>query len=1401
MKQKSEKDRRRLLMLLMLVASLCVPGNMLGQITFTHVSSSVGDPNDPDYVDEQAFNLFDGNTSTKWCNIAPTAESPAWVIFKASEQFVMGGYSITTGNDNAMSERNGRNPKDWKIYGSHDEGKTWTEIVSVTDDNVLQDVNETTYDYEINTKPEAYAYYKWEITANHGAYSFQVSEFSLKAFVCSSGNHPQSLKHLEKKESTCTEHGIAQDCYYCYACGKYYSDENGTNELGKSAVILPFTSSHNYVNGVCTICGKIKNLNNAGTAADPYLINTPQALEWFRDWVNGTYTPDGGSAETHPEACAKLTADIDMSTICHPADKANDKEELSWVPISDNNVKWKGSFDGGGHTISNLYINSTSQYSGLFGYVGDNAANDNANKSTYIKDIAFSNIKATFTNQFSGTLAGYIGNVSVSGITVESGTINGKSILGGIVGKAYYSVISNCINKVNIESEQNVGGICGILDYSTIEGCANYGTIEISSIRAGGIAGFTFTSTIINNCANYGDIIGSKDIGGIIGTVCRTVKVDNDVSLLFSCGNVTCDKIGGMLFGSVIGFLHINGAAIYSSDAVLTLGGSPVETVAIGEKYFIYDEYNCKGYNTNLINSGIVTWLLQNGNENEIWGQDLSGESKEPYPVLGSKKVYPVGDVHFDCSNTIILGGSFSNTDSGGKYTDIPYRDYHEFGSNGLCVTCGFAAPEVTEGDNSIPVKAVPTSGTLENQMGYTIYKYVATSDGTLYITSEGESDTYGTLWDAGFTLLASNDNKCVGETNFFISYDVVKGTTYFIGIREKSGVAIDGTCSLKIAGSWSPDDGLKKPIDLLGIGTQESPFELKNAKHLLWFSHYVNGTYEPETGATASFHPEACAKMIADIDLSSVCHPADAENSVEEVSWIPISNINRDDVSDYWHGTFDGGGHTISNLYCNCIGYAGLFGYISGDDSNPGTIKDIVFTNVSIDNYDSGGYAGAVAAMTGHINISGILVESGNIDGADDAGGIVGNYAYAIISNCSNKINITSRRSDAGGICGKYAGNDGYNINNCANYGNISGAEDAGGIVGFSYWTTTIKDVFSSGDVTISTSGKKSFGLIVGLNRDKLIFDGVIAFNKEATLKNSVDGIIEGKAVGEISDGATLTGENIPQGFTKDQQRSGYLTYVVMNNGKALGTQVWGQQLGVNDYPVLGSDYKVIRAAQDGQEGTNYWATFSNMNSNAELMAPTGEITVYNATVSGGTLTLTKRSDKKVASGEGVLLKANREYVNAKNISDYVAATTGENDLLATPAEAGVLNDTNYKHYRLTYNDVDSKEGIGFYLGVVKDETGKVTSNDGSQIKVTPGKAYLKVSTQAATKPSTAKLARGFAFPGDGETTGIECITVTDESLHSNGNAKGIFDLQGRKVSKPTKGVYINNGKKVIIK
>lgn len=910
------------------------------------------------------------------------------------------------------------------------------------------------------------------------------------------------------------------------------------------------------------------NISGAGTETDPYKIDSPDALAWFRDWVNGTYTPDEGSAVTHPEACAKLTADINMSSVCHPSDEANNIAEPSWTPISNYDVQWNGSFDGGGHTISNLYINTTSDYAGLFGYVGKST---HTKTKSNIKDIIFSNVNITSTSSYSGVLAGYISiTTTVSGITVERGTVNGAYYSGGIVGYANYSVISNCINKANIKaSSYNVGGICGYINNDcTIERCTNYGTIEGSDEVGGIVGGFSHQSAI-TNCANCGDIKGSSNVGGIIG---RVNGVSSNGTNVFSCGNVTCtsqsNSTGGILFGHVSKTLNINGIAAYSSDAILTMGSSAVEAKAIGRKddtATVNGESNCRGYTNDIITSGLVAWLLQNGNKNEVWGQDLSEATKEPYPVLGSKKVYPDGDVYLDCSNTTIMSGKFTNTESGGTYRDIPYRDYHEFGSDGLCTTCHYAAPEVTDGNNSISVKAVSSSGTLENQQGYTIYKYVATGNGTLYIIPEGESDTYGTLWNTDFTLLASNDDRSNEETDFFISYDVVKGTTYFIGVREKDGAAIDGTYTLRLIGLWSPEANLIKPVDLIGSGTPESPFELRNAKHLLWFSHYVNGTYEPEAGETATPQPEACAKMMEDIDLSSVCHPADAENNVEEVSWIPICNNFR----SLWYGTFDGCGHTISNLYYKSNDYAGLFGKIYGDRYHPGTIKDIIFTNVSIDSSISGSAAGAVACDAQYTNISGIAVESGKIEGGYTMGGIVGSFKFGNISNCTNKIDITSSEANAGGICGMYSGGSNCSISNCANYGNISGNSIAGGIVGYTYGTSTIKDVFTSGNVT-TKENDTSLGFVVGQIKDELTFEGVIAFNKEAKLKNK-EAVLTGKAVGEKYNNATVTGEGIPQGYTIDQQSSGEITFA-LNKGITDGSQAWYQKLGEDGdaWPVL---------------------------------------------------------------------------------------------------------------------------------------------------------------------------------------------------------------------------------------
>lgn len=270
---------------------------------------------------------------------------------------------------------------------------------------------------------------------------------------------------------------------------------------------------------------------------------------------------------------------------------------------------------------------------------------------------------------------------------------------------------------------------------------------------------------------------------------------------------------------------------------------------------------------------------------------------------------------------------------------------------------------------------------------------------------------------------------------------------------------------------------------------------------------------------------------------------------------------------------------------------------------------------------------------------------------------------------------------------------------------------------------------------------------------------------------------------------------------FTKQQIESGEVAYLLAE-GKVLGEQVWGQQLGKDQYPVPGFDYKVIKAAQgdkDANGNDTYWATFSNQTNDVTLSVPSESgrtLNVYNATVSGGKLTLTQRNNQ-VAKEEGVLLKTDGEYVNAKanETNELTKVSSDDNHLVATPAEAQTVTAAaGCKLYRLTYNNATTKERLGFYL------SGSNSSN-GTSLKATPGKAYLQVNEDEAKDPSSASLARSFVFGGGNETTGIEGITIMGTDVQRHNTFEGIFDLQGRKISNPTKGIYIKNNKKVVIK
>ena len=560
----------------------------------------------------------------------------------------------------------------------------------------------------------------------------------------------------------------------------------------------------------------------------------------------------------------------------------------------------------------------------------------------------------------------------------------------------------------------------------------------------------------------------------------------------------------------------------------------------------------------------------------------------------------------------------------------------------------------------------------------------------------------------------------------------------------------------------WAEEIRPTKPS--VGDGSIENPYQISNADELYWFAALVIG--DKSVSEITIANPKSCAKLMNDITVNEGVLDASGNlNSGKPfIEWTPIG------IHLTYSGTFDGQGHTVSGLYLDNTktAYVGLFG------SNCGTIQNVGV----VDSYFNGeDYVGGVCGMNWHDGTEGIM--------------------SVTITNCYNTGAVNGRRY-VGGVCGYNkisTGDDGKQalITDCYNTGKVSGYIGVGGVCGKNY--PMVDDGYSSTSImncynTGAVSGDYYVGGVCGDNS----YDIYSKTPPSVTIMNCYynSDNYTGNAVGYN------TGDVVNvMGKTTAEFASGEVAYL-LNEGKAFGTQVWGQQLGVNDYPVLGSAYKVLMAAQDGLEGFIYWATYSNQTSDADL----GDLTIYKAKVNNGKMTLTE-CDNTVAKGEGVLIKGSSKYLNAKLLNTSTEVPEADNDLVATPATAQIVTaDDDYTLYRLTYNDVNNKEAIGFYLSLVKDANGDVIeSSVGKQLKAIPGKAYLNVPTSESKLPTSAAPARGFAFPGDNGTTGIECITVTDENLHRNGYAEGIFDLQGRKVIKPTDGVYIINGKKVIIK
>lgn len=239
-----------------------------------------------------------------------------------------------------------------------------------------------------------------------------------------------------------------------------------------------------------------------------FSISTESELNKIAEWTSGYGNDFDGIT---------LVLEKDIALSCNKDDKTT-----HFTPIGINS-SFKGTFDGNGHKISNLYVDCAGR-AGLFA-------------SVY--------------------------GASIKNLTVE-GTVVGSSYngtdptgVGGIVGYSFSQIlIENCVSNVNVSSRcENTGGICGNVNDggSEIRNCVNIGDIESDSDKTGGISG---NPGIVYNCANFGAVSGKSNVAGIAG------NTEKDVSLCYNAGAISApDGVASVaaianVSGTDTGFYH-----------------------------------------------------------------------------------------------------------------------------------------------------------------------------------------------------------------------------------------------------------------------------------------------------------------------------------------------------------------------------------------------------------------------------------------------------------------------------------------------------------------------------------------------------------------------------------------------------------------------------------------------------------------------------------------------------------------------------------------------------------------------------------------------------------------------------------------------------------------------------
>ena len=844
-----------------------------------------------------------------------------------------------------------------------------------------------------------------------------------------------------------------------------------------------------------------------GSSEHPFLINTAEELKWYASYVNG----ESGDNEVHTTACAQLVKDIDLSTVCGEG-KGN------WTPIAkfgiytyDGEYHFDGVFDGNGHTISNLYINDQyGSHLGLFGRIELTESSTSAS----VKNLKMRNVQIV-GKEYCAAVCGSGLRATFENIEVISGSIAGNSSIYGI--SSCNGNAKNCINRANVTASNSY--VAGIINniYGEVSNCSNYGKITAGIGLAGGIVAKGDGYAKLTDCANYGDIeitqpVGDYcGVGGLLGYP-GYLKISNCANF----GNIYL-KAQSELVGVIVGTGKLAKASgILANTGNIYVDGTAQTDVSVLQSGISWSDgesantATCLAPTAEQLTSGWLTWQLQQNCSTQTWGQNISTDPKDAYPVIGGSVLYTEGS----CTGDHSAATSFSN-DPGVVTHNLTHHD-------AVLATC--------VADGTIEYWSCSDCGKQwsDESRQHIVTDLTAKALGHNYIPADFDKDGLKYCSVCGH-IEAEEPTLVTDEASKFNGYYALSKAGHLVWLYNQVQVYDEAT-------ETYPNESIKCYL--------ANDISLKDVCHP---ADAANSVAEANWNPIGDSHPfkgifDGNGHTVSDLYINSSGYNLGLFGQVDGAE---IKNVT---VQGNVTGFYDEE-NSLSGQYVGLVLGVGTSGVKLENCESRGSVTGYKYVGGIVGLVPSSG--GTITMCTNRATVKNYSGQSGKY-----FGGIVGSGCG--LSLCANYADITTESNNVGGLAGVLSTDSNRKgMNNCMNVGNVKGKQNVGGLVGNCCAANNVNN-YSSGRVEATS---QYAGLLVGTytSNPSAAFENTYYVKEGFVVENGTT--TAGKYYGNGTISAKA--EAIPQADVASGKLATMLASV---------NSTWGQDLldQENTYPVL---------------------------------------------------------------------------------------------------------------------------------------------------------------------------------------------------------------------------------------